>query len=489
MSTGSYIDGKWFHPKSEKMIRNINPADPTDIIAEFPGATAADAEKAIQVAHKAFPAWKNTPAPERGRVLWRAANIVRKRAEEVARMMTREEGKTIQESRGEVLKGLALLEYFSGDGFRMGGRTLPAEAPDVFTYTLRRPLGVVTLITPFNFPWANPLWKSSPALVAGNTVVFKPSEVTPGTASLLVEIFEEAGLPAGVFNMVVGYGSDVGDVLVTSPHVKAVSFTGSNAVGSAICAKSAPLGKKITCEMGGKNAVIVMADADVEKAAIAIIGGAFGSTGQRCTATSRIIAMPQVKDKLLEVLVNEAKKLKIGNGLDESVNMGPAVTEAQLKKDFGYVDVAKNEGARLVTGGIRPTHLKEGYFIEPTIFDNVLPTMRIFNEEVFGPVLSIATANNIEEAIKFANSVEFGLTTSFFCKDINSVMRYIEEVETGMVHINEPTIGGEAQLPFGGTKSTAIGDREMSDEGLNFFTETKTVFINYSGKAERSMMR
>lgn len=489
MATGSYINGKWFHPKSDTLIRNINPADPKEIIAEFPGATAIDMQNAIEAAEKAFPIWKNTPPPERGRVLSRAANIVRNRLEEIARMMTREEGKTIKEARGEVAKGIALLEYYSGDGFRIGGKTLPAESPDVFAYTLRRPLGVVGLITPFNFPWANPVWKSAPALVAGNAIVFKPSEITPGTASLLVEILTEAGLPPGVFNMVVGFGSEVGEALVNAPQVKAISFTGSNAVGSAINVKAAALGKRVTCEMGGKNAVVVMADADLEKAAIAIVGGAFGSTGQRCTATSRVIVMPQVKEEFLELLIKEVKKLKVGNGLDESVDMGPAVTEKQLEKDFGYIEIAKKDGARLIFGGKKPEHLKEGYFIEPTIFDGVSPNMRIFKEEVFGPVLSIATANNLEEAIKFANAVEFGLTTSFFAKDVNAVMHYIEEIETGMVHINEPTIGGEAQLPFGGTKSTAIGDREMSDEGLNFFSETKTVFVNYSGKAERSLMR
>jgi acyl-CoA reductase-like NAD-dependent aldehyde dehydrogenase len=489
MHTGSYINGKWFHPKSENLIRNINPADPDEIISEFPAATAIDAQHAIESAEKAFPLWKSTPAPERGRFLARAGVIVGKRMEEIARMMTREEGKTIKESRGEVMKGLAILEYYSGEGYRMGGKTLPAESRDVFTYTLRNPLGVVALITPFNFPWANPLWKLAPALVAGNTVVFKPSELTPGTASLMVEILEEAGFPPGVINMVVGFGSAVGEALVNAPQVKAISFTGSNAVGMAINAKAASLGKKVTCEMGGKNAAVVMSDAVLEEVAVAIIGAAFGSTGQRCTATSRIVVVPEVKDALLDLLVQKAKKLKIGNGLDESVDMGPVVSEAQLQKDQNYIDIAKSEGAKLVMGGKKPDSLKKGYFIEPTIFDNVTSDMRIFKEEVFGPVLSVSTANNIEEAIKIANAVEFGLSTSFFTRDVNAVMNYINKIETGMVHINEPSVGGEAQLPFGGTKATAIGDREMADEGLNFFSETKTVFINYSGKAERSLIR
>jgi acyl-CoA reductase-like NAD-dependent aldehyde dehydrogenase len=397
MSTGSYINGKWFHPKSDSLIRNVNPADPEEVIAEFPAATAIDAQNAIEAAEKTFPAWKNTPLPERGRILARAAVIVKNRMEEIARMMTREEGKTIKESRGEVMKGVALLEYYSGEGYRMGGKTLPNENPNIFSYTLRHPLGVVALITPFNFPWTNPLWKAAPALVAGNTVVFKPSELTPGTASLLVEILEEAGLPPGVLNMVVGLGATVGETLVTAPAVKAISFTGSNAVGMAINASASTFGKKVTCEMGGKNALVVMSDANLEDAAVAIIGGAFGSTGQRCTATSRVIVMPEIKDALLELLVEKASKLKIGNGLDETVDMGPAVNDRQLQKDLEYIDIAKKEGARLVIGGKQPSYLKKGYFIEPTIFDDVTPTMRIFKEEVFGPVLSVITAKDLAD--------------------------------------------------------------------------------------------
>lgn len=489
MFTGSYINGKWFLPRSKDMIRNINPANTDDIISEFPEATAEDVQRAIEAAAKAFPMWKNTPAPERGRILWKAANLVRERAEEIAQMMTREEGKTINESRGEVTRGLALLEYYAGEGFRMGGKTLPAEGRDIFSYTIRRPLGIVGLITPWNFPWANPIWKSAPALVAGNTVVFKPSEFTPATASLLVDIYEKAGLPPGVFNMLVARGSIVGEAIVNAPEIRAISFTGSNAVGTSVYVKAAALGKKVTCELGGKNAVIVMPDADLDKAALAIMGGAFGSTGQRCTATSRIIASTKIKDALLEILISKAKLIKVGNGLNADVDMGPAVNEKQLKTDFSYIDIAKKEGAHLVFGGQKPKGLDKGYFIEPTIFDQVTPNMRIFKEEVFGPVLSIATASTIDEAIKQANSVEFGLTSSLFTNNNQYIMRFIEEVETGMVHINEATVGGEAQLPFGGHKSTGIGEREMSEEGLNFFTETKTVFINYAEKAERSMIR
>jgi alpha-ketoglutaric semialdehyde dehydrogenase len=459
------------------------------VIAEFPAATAQDVGHAIEAAQTAFRGWKKTPGPERGRVLWRAADIARQRADEIARTLTREEGKIFKEAKGEVLKGISLLEYYAGEGFRMHGKTLPSEARDTFTYTIRRPLGVVGLIAPWNFPWAIPVWKSAPALVSGNTVIFKPAELTPATASLLTEIYQEAGLPAGVFNMVVGSGSVVGEVIVNSAALRAISFTGSNEIGGALYVKAAQRGAKVTCEMGGKNAVIVMADADLDKAAIAIHGGAFGSTGQRCTATSRVIAAPAVKNALVERLVAAAKKIKVGSGLDETVDMGPAVDEKQWKTDLDYIKIGQHEGARLVLGGGRPEHLAKGYFVEPTIFDDVKPAMRIFKEEIFGPVLSVSTANNLEEALQYANGVEYGLTTSIFTENIDTVMNFVEEVETGMVHVNEPTIGGEAQLPFGGTKATGVGEREMAEEGLNFFTELKTVFINYSGKAERLMIR
>ena len=488
MQTGSYVNGKWIQPKSTRLVRNINPAD-FEVIAEFPAAGADDVHRAIEAAQAAFKVWKKTPGPERGRVLWRAADIARRRADEIARTLTREEGKVFKEAKGEVMKGISLLEFYAGEGFRMHGKTLPSEARDTFTYTIRCPLGVVGLIAPWNFPWAIPVWKSAPALAAGNAVIFKPAELTPATATILTEIYHEAGLPPGVFNMLVGSGSVVGEAMVHSPVLRAVSFTGSNEVGGALYTKAAQRGAKVTCEMGGKNAVVVMADADLDKAAIAIHGGAFGSTGQRCTATSRVIAAPSIKDALLERLVEGAKKIKVGSGLDETIDMGPAVDEKQFRTDLDYIKIGQQEGARLVLGGNKPAHLNKGYFVEPTIFDNVTPNMRIFKEEIFGPVLSISTAKNLEEALAFANGVEYGLTTSIFSENIDTIMNFVEEVETGMVHVNEPTIGGEAQLPFGGSKATGVGEREMAEEGLNFFTELKTVFINYSGRAERLMIR
>jgi acyl-CoA reductase-like NAD-dependent aldehyde dehydrogenase len=489
MHTGSYVNGTWYHPASTEVTRNTNPADTADVIAEFPLATAVDVRKAIDAAGAAWRGWKKTPGPERGRVLWRAAEISRRRADEIARVLTREEGKVLKEAKGEVMKGISLLEYYAGEGFRMHGKTLPSEARDTFAYTLRQPLGTVGLIAPWNFPWAIPVWKSAPALVAGNCVVFKPSELVPATAALLAEIYEEAGLPPGVFNMVVGKGSVVGEAMVAAPELRAISFTGSNSVGQALYVKAAQRGAKVTCEMGGKNAVIVMPDADLDKAATAIHGGAFGSTGQRCTATSRVIVHPDVKRALVDRLVASAEKIKVGPGLDEAMEMGPSIADSQWQTVLGYIDVGQQEGARLLTGGGRPDHLGQGYFIAPTIFDDVEPGMRIFKEEIFGPVLSVAVASDLEDALAKANGVEYGLTTSIFTQDITSVMRFIEDVEVGMVHINEPTVGGEAQLPFGGTKSTGVGEREMAEEGVNFFTELKTVFINYSGKAERSLTR
>ena len=488
MHTGSYVNGTWYHPSGE-VTQNINPADTADVISEFPLATAADVRKAIDAATAAWRGWKKTPGPERGRVLWRAAEIARRRSDEIARTLTREEGKVLKEAKGEVTKGISLLEYYAGEGFRMHGKTLPSEARDCFAYTLRQPMGVVGLIAPWNFPWAIPVWKSAPALVAGCCVVFKPSELVPATACLLTEIYEEAGLPPGVFNMVVGNGPDVGEAMVQAPELRAISFTGSNRVGGDLYVKAARRGAKVTCEMGGKNAVIVMPDADLDKAAAAIHGGAFGSTGQRCTATSRVIAHPDIKRALVDRLVASAQKIKVGPGLDETMEMGPSIADKQWASVLGYIETGKKEGATLLTGGMRPEHLAQGFFIAPTIFDDVTPGMRIFKEEIFGPVLSVASASSLEEALIKANGVEYGLTTSIFTQDINAVMRFVEDVEVGMVHVNEPTVGGEAQLPFGGSKSTGVGEREMGEDGLNFFTEIKTVFINYAGKAERSLTR
>ena len=393
-----YIDGAWQEADSARSVRVINPAAPSEEVAVFPAATRDDTRRAVEVAERAFPEWRDTPAPERGRVLWRAADIARRRHEEIAQTMTLEEGKILRESRGEVTKGINVLEFCAGEGFRMDGTTRPSEASGTQTYTIRRPLGVVGLITPWNFPWAIPVWKLAPALVAGCTAVFKPAALTPLTAALLMEILEEAGLPPGVVNMVVGPGAEVGGAIVDDPRVKAVSFTGSNEVGLGVYAQAAKRGAKVTCEMGGKNAVVVLADADLDAAVSAIVGGAFGATGQRCTATSRVIVAPEVKGELLERLTAAAEALKLGAGLDESTELAPAVSESQFKTDLDYINIAQQEGARLVTGG-SAVDIDGGYFVAPTIFDGVSPDMRIFKEEVFGPVLSLSEAATFEEAV------------------------------------------------------------------------------------------
>ena len=483
----SYIDGKWTAPKAGRTVRGVNPADTAETVAEFVSAGEKETLEAVEAARRAFAEWQAVPAPKRGRFVARVAEIARARAEEIAAAMTREEGKLLREARGEVSKGLNLLEYYAGAGFRMSGDTVPSEIADCFTYTIRRPIGIAGLITPWNFPWAIPCWKIAPALVAGNTVVFKPAELTPQTATLLVRFFEEAGLPPGVLNMVVGPGSAVGEAIVRHPDVRAVSFTGSNEVGQRVIEECAKTRKKVTCEMGGKNALIVMEDADIDAAVTATADGAFGSTGQRCTATSRLLVHEAVKDAVMEGLLAAAKRYNPGNGADPASGMGPCVDRKQFETVRSFIESGKREGARLVLGGGAPD--PRGYFIEPTIFDGVEPRMRIFQEEIFGPVLSVVSFGSFEEAMRLANDSRYGFAGSIFTREVGAVMRFIEGAEIQMVHVNEPTVGGEAQLPFGGGKATGYGDREMAEDGLNFFTQTKTVFINYSGSGSRSMVR
>ena len=484
----NYIGGEWVEGGTGETFPSINPANTDDVLGHVPRGTREDAASAVAAAADAFPAWSAMVAPERARIFARAIRIAEARADDLGRLMTREEGKIFKEARGEIIKGLNLVEYYVGEGWRIEGRTRPSEMARTFTYTVRRPLGVVSLITPWNFPWAIPCWKVAPALIAGNTAVFKPASLTPLVAIEWVRILEEAGLPPGVLNLVIGPGSTVGDELVINPAVQAVSFTGSNGVGSRLYQDAAARGIKGTCEMGGKNPVVVMPDADLDLALEGIVQGAFGSTGQRCTATSRVVVDRAVAAELTERIVARAREMKVGDGLDPSVQMGPAVDESQLKTDLDYIAIAQAEGARLCCGGQRLTEgdLTKGWFVEPTVFDDVTPEMRIAREEVFGPVLSILTVDGYEEAMAVANGVDFGLTASIYTRDSSLAMRFVDDAEVGMVHINQPTIGGEAQLPFGGIKSTGVGDREMSVEGINFFTELKTVFFDYTGVVRKT---
>ncbi|MFZ5471655.1 MAG: aldehyde dehydrogenase family protein [Myxococcota bacterium] len=484
----NFIGGEWLAPSTGEWAPNKNPANTDDVVGHYPVSGKKDAEEAVRAAKEAFPAWASTPGPARGRILWKAVELFKARLDELARTLCREEGKTVAEAKGEIQKGINLLEFYAGEGFRLHGKTLPSELRQTLTFTLRQPLGVVALITPWNFPFAIPVWKSAPALVTGNTVVLKPASNTPGTATLIAHIFADAGLPKGVFNLVTGPGGAVGNTLVDHPHVQAVSFTGSNAIGLALNERAAKRGIKVTAEMGGKNPVVVMDDADLDLAVTGILQGAYGSTGQRCTATSRVVVQKGVAKEVVARLVAGAKKLEVGNGLTEGVDMGPAVDQGQLKTDLDYIQIAQDEGATLAAGGKRLVGgaYDKGYFVEPTVFTGVRPGMRIHQEEVFGPVIAVVEVADFEEALAAANGVEFGLSASIYTRDANVAMKFVEKSEVGMVHVNNPTVGGEAQLPFGGWKSTGVGEREMAEEGAEFFTQLKTVFFDYTGAARSS---
>jgi len=483
-----FIGGKWVRGSGTREILSTNPADTRQVLAKFVSADKTDADKAMAAAQAAFPAWRDTPAPQRGRILMKAAQILRERKEELARMMTREEGKIYPEALGEMEKGITLVEWFAGEGLRLGGVSMPSELPKNMLYTTRHPRGVASIITPWNFPFAIPAWKISPALVSGCTVVFKPASLVPALAVEFVKILDEAGLPKGVINLLLGSGSSMGDCLVDDPRVKVVSFTGSNEIGKRVHTVAGARGIPVTCEMGGKNPAVIWGDADLNLALAGVMKGAFGSTGQRCTATSRLVLDERIADKFLGMLLGEIKKIKVGDGLAAGIGMGPAVDESQMNTDLEYIEIGKKEGAKLLCGGKRLTDgdLQHGYFVEPTVFDGVKPKSRLWQEEVFGPVLAVARAKTFEQALELANDCPFGLTCAIYTQDLTLAMRFSESIEAGMVHVNSPTIGGEAQVPFGGVKGSGVGEREMSKEGLHFFTELKTVFLDYTGASRSS---
>jgi alpha-ketoglutaric semialdehyde dehydrogenase len=467
---------------------DANPADTSDVLAHVPQQTAQDVSRAVERAQEMFPTWRDTPAPSRGRVLARAAEITRARVDELAKLLTREEGKILSEARGEILRGVNLLEWYAGEGFRMGGKTRPSEVPTTLLLTLRQPVGVVAIITPWNFPWAEPVWKAAPALVAGNCVMIKPASLTALVAQRYLEILEEAGLPKGVLTILVGPGSEVGDALVNHPAVRAVSFTGSCEVGADVYARAARRLAKVSCEMGGKNAVVVMPDADVDLTATGTTQGAFGSTGQRCTATSLCVVHKDVTRRLVDAIVDRARAIRVGNGLEEGVTMGPLVDGKQLAAVLQYVEAGRHEGARLVCGGRRLAdgEYARGFFMEPTVFTDVQPGHRVAQEEIFGPVLSVIEVGSLDEALRVTNGLRYGLSASIYATDANAIMRFVDRVEVGMVHVNSPTVGGEAQIPFGGIKWSGVGGREMAEEGLEFFTELKSVFWDYTGRARQT---
>ena len=481
----NHIGGKWVESSTGRTYTITNPASNESVLAEFQTSGVDDALKAVDAAHEALAGWANTPAPVRAGILFRAIEILRQRGDDIARTITLEEGKPLSDAQGEVKRSLNIMEYAAGEGRRMFGYTTPSELPDTVAYTTRRPLGVVAIITPWNFPLAIPAWKIAPALICGNTIVFKPASATPWSAIKLMEVFEEAGLPAGVLNVVTGPGGSVGNALVENPLVKGISFTGSTEIGTGIYSHGASLLKKVQCEMGGKNAVILLADADIDKALGGIIQGAFGSTGQRCTATSRVIVEEAIYDEFMEQLIDRTSKLKIGDGLDPEVDVSPLASKAQFDTVMEYIGIGTEEGAELVQGGHAVTGgiFNQGYYVEPTIFADVQTDMRIAQEEIFGPVLTVLKAEDLEDAIQIANSVKFGLSSSVYTKDLTQAFEYINTVESGMVHVNAPTLGGEVHLPFGGLGASGVGHREQGLEAMNFFTEVITVYIDHAAAA------
>jgi aldehyde dehydrogenase (NAD+) len=482
----NYIRGEWVSIRQGREIEVRNPADQDELIGRGYLASAREAEAAVAAASEALPAWSRMPAPKRGEIVERAGDLLRAEQDEVARLLTREEGKTFGEAKGEIYRAYNVLNYTAGQSRRMGGITIPSELPKNFAYTMRQPLGVVSLITPWNFPICIPAWKIAPALVAGNTIVFKPSSTTPLTAAKLVEIFERAGLPAGVLNLLVGSSSEVGDRITKDPRIRGISFTGSSENGTLIYATCATRGVKAQCEMGGKNPVIVLEDANLDLAVEGIVSGAFGSTGQRCTATSRAVLQETIADEVVGRMVERVSKWKVGNGLDPDVQMGPLVSAQQLKTVEDYIEAGKSGGAKLATGGKRPGGVPRGFYLEPTIFDRVRPEHRIAREEIFGPVLSVIRAKDYEEAVEFANASEYGLTSSIYTNDSGHIFDFCERIETGMVHVNSPTVGGEAQIPFGGMKFSGVGEREQGPTALDFYTDVKVIYIDHTGAARTS---
>jgi aldehyde dehydrogenase (NAD+) len=483
------IGGQWLPAASGKTILNLNPADHSDVIGEFPSSHAEDVALAVAAAKKAFAAWRLVPAPKRAEVLIRAGNNLIQNKEKYARDMTREMGKVLAETRGDVQEAIDEAFYMAGEGRRLFGVTTPSELQNKFAMSVRMPVGVVGLITPWNFPMAIPSWKLFPALVAGNTCVIKPATDTPLSTYNLVQALIDAGLPPGVVNIVCGTGSVAGAALVDHPDVRAISFTGSSAVGSLVAQRAAVTFKQVSLEMGGKNAQIVLDDANLDLALDGALWGAFGTTGQRCTATSRILLQKGIAAEFTEKFVARAKKLKIGNGLDESVEVGPQVNAAQIETSEKYVGIALREGAQLLCGGhtLNSGPHAHGTFFEPTVLAGVKPHMRIAREEVFGPVVALIEFSTFDEAVEIANSVDYGLSTALYTRDVNRAFAAIRDLEAGITYINAPTIGAEVHLPFGGVKHTGNGHREGLG-ALDFFTTWKAVYVDYSDKLQRAQI-
>ena len=480
----NWINGEWVPAAGGEVRPVINPSNTDDVVGEAAWSGPADIRAAAAAARAAFPAWSALPGPARARILARAGDILAGRLGEVAYLLSREQGKPIGEARGEVQRGVDLLHYYAGEGWRAVGEVIPSAAPNTLLYTLREPLGVVGVITPWNFPVAIPLWKSAPALIYGNTVVLKPASDAPLTALEIARVFAEAGMPPGVFNVVTGPGSSLGDALVNDPDVKAVTFTGSNSVGARIAALAAVRGIKYQLEMGGKNAAIVLADADLDQAADIIVSGAMRFAGQKCTATSRAIIQTEVLEPLTRKIVERAKALPIREATAEDAYLGPVVNERQQQSVLSYIELGKKGEGRLLCGGGIPAGeaYRKGYFVEPTVFADVSPEARIAQEEIFGPVLALVPAETPEEAIAIANGVPYGLSCSLFTNNLTAALGYIRSIEVGMVRVNAETAGVELQAPFGGYKASSSHSREQGRAAIEFFTQVKTVTVAPSGR-------
>lgn len=486
----NFINGKWVDAKEGRTFPNRNPANRDDIIGIFPKSDKEDVNEAVKAARAAYEKWRLVPAPARGDILRKIGDLLVKHKEELAREMTREMGKVIAESRGDVQEGIDTAYYAASEGRRLFGHTVPSELPNKFAMAIRVPVGVAGIITPWNFPMAIPAWGIFPAVLSGNTVVFKPASDTPKTATTLVQLMMEAGIPEGVINIVHGSGGEAGTAIVTHPDVDMILFTGSTEIGKQVSRDASATLKRVSLELGGKNAQIVMDDADLDLALDGVIWGAFGTTGQRCTATSRLILHEKIYDKFMGMLVERTKKLRLGDGLLPTTDIGPCINEAQRKSVQSYVTIGKIEGATLVYGGniVVQVDLANGWFHEPTIFTDVKPTMRIAQEEIFGPVLSVIRAKSLEEAITILNSTIYGLSSSMYTRDVNKAFAAIRDIKAGITYINVPTIGAEAHLPFGGVKQTGNGHREGGWAVYDFFTEWKAVYIDYSGKLQRAQI-
>jgi acyl-CoA reductase-like NAD-dependent aldehyde dehydrogenase len=486
----NFIDGEWVEASTGQTFEDRNPADTRDVVGIFQRSGKADVEAAIAAAKRAFARWRLIPAPRRAEIIYRAAEMLFERKEDYARDMTREMGKILKETRGDVQEAVDTAYYMAGEGRRMFGPTTPSELPNKFAMAVRQPIGVCGMITPWNFPMAIPSWKLLPALVCGNTCVIKPAQDTPLSTFNLVRVLYDAGLPRGVVNIVTGFGSEVGTPLTEHADVKAISLTGSSAVGRIVGTTAAKSFKHCSLELGGKNPMIVLDDANLDLAIEGGLWGGFGTTGQRCTATSRIIVQKGIYGDFIERYVERAKALKVGNGMDETVEMGPAINENQLKTDLSYVDIGKAEGARLKCGGNRldKGEYQNGYFMEPTVFVDVDPKMRIAQEEIFGPVVSIIPCDDLDDAIEIANGIDYGLSSALYTKDVNKAFTAMRDLDAGITYINAPTIGAEVHLPFGGVKQTGNGHREGGLGAIDFFSEWKSIYVDYSDRLQKAQI-